>query len=341
MSTHPILFHLLFHRSAAVADWSCPQKRFWNYEYLGRGITPPETAYELYLGKLIHDGVAAMANNVPIDSIVEAGTKQLRAKLLEGRELDSDAQYLAEEQCALAEGLLRGFYKVRWPQITTDYPEIVVCEKELIYNYEVDGTKLRFLSKPDLVRRDKDGQLWVFEWKTTGSNKEEWIHQWETAVQVHAQIKTVEAHFKEPVAGCIVQGFYKSYVSQWNRLERIFCLAPDTKVLTSDLRYVPIGSVPEGAMLAGFDEHPVIDYDWHSPRRYWRNTKVLKTKRMHQPCLRLTFEDGRKITCSRNHLWLTSSNKGGCNAKDTQWHTSESLVAGRSRIINLLPVWDG
>ena len=221
MSTHPILFH----RSAAVTDWSCPQKRFWNYEYLGRGITPPETQYELYLGTLIHDGVAAMANNVDIDSIVNAGTAQLRAKLLEGRELDSDAQYLAEEQCALAEGLLRGFYKVRWPYLTSEYPEIVVCEKELIYNYEVDGQKLRFLSKPDLVRRDKDGALWVFEWKTTGSNKEEWIHQWETAVQVHAQIKTVEEALGEPVAGCIVQGFYKSYVSQWNRLESIFCYA--------------------------------------------------------------------------------------------------------------------
>ena len=216
---------ILFHRSAATCDWQCRQKRFWNYEYLGRGITPPETQLELYLGTLIHDGVAAMVHNVDIDKIAQAGVTQLRAKLLEGRELDSDAQFLADEQCALAEGLLRGFHRSMWQIIQAEYPEVIVCEKELVYNYEIDGTKLRFLSKPDLVRRDKDGNLWVFEWKTTLSNKEEWIHQWETAVQVHAQIRTVEEALGEPVAGCIVQGFYKSYISQWKRCESIFCYA--------------------------------------------------------------------------------------------------------------------
>ena len=39
---------------------------------------------------------------------------------------------------------------------------------------------------------------------------------------MHAQIKTVEHALGEPVTGCIVSGFYKSYVSQWNRLESIF-----------------------------------------------------------------------------------------------------------------------
>lgn len=213
---------IIFHRSGAVTDWHCPQKRFWNYEYLGRGINPPETQLELYLGTLIHDGVAAMAHGVPIDEIVAAGVMQLRAKMLEGRELDSDAQFVANEQCALAEGLLRGFHRNSWPGICAEYPEVVLCEKELTYNYEINGQPLKFLSKPDLVRRDKNGDLWVFEWKTTSSNKEEWIHQWETAVQVHAQIKTVEEALNEPVAGCIVQGFYKSYVSQYNRLESIF-----------------------------------------------------------------------------------------------------------------------
>lgn len=220
MTQHP----LLFHRSAAVCDWQCPRKRFYNYEFLGRGIVPPESAYELYLGTLIHDGIAALTNNVPIDAIVEAGIKQLRGKLLEGREMEDDAQFFANEQCALAEGLLRGFYKARWPQICEEYPEVVVCEQELIYNYEIDGRKLRFLSKPDLVRRDREGQLWLFEWKTTSSNKEEWIHQWETAVQVHAQIRTVEEALGEPVAGCIVQGFYKGYEDRrWNRWESHFC----------------------------------------------------------------------------------------------------------------------
>lgn len=219
MGTHPIVFF----RSSSTCDWICPRKRFYNYELNGRGIVAPETPYELYLGQLVHDAIAAMVHNVPIEEIVLAGITQLRAKMLEGHELDSDAQYLAEEQCALAEGLIRGFHKIRWPQICAEYPEVVMCEKELIYDYEINGQQLRFLSKPDLVRRDKEGLLWCFEWKTTSSNKEEWVKQWETAVQVHAQIKTIEAALGEPVAGCIVQGMYKSYISQWNRCESIFC----------------------------------------------------------------------------------------------------------------------
>lgn len=192
---------------------------------MGRGIAPQETTLDLFLGSVIHDGIAAMIHGVDIDDIVRAGVEQLSAKLLEGRANNDDARFFAKEQCALAEGLLRGFHRLHWPRIVADYPEVVLCEKELTYDYVLDGTALRFLSKPDLVRRAKDGGLWVFEWKTTSSNKEEWIHQWETAVQVHAQIKTVEEHLKEPVAGCIVQGFYKGYVSQWNRQESMLIYA--------------------------------------------------------------------------------------------------------------------
>lgn len=213
---------ILFHRSAAVTDWACPMKRFWAYEFLGRGISPPETQYELYLGTLIHDGIAGFTHNIPIDEIVDAGVRQLRSKLLEGRELDADAQFLADEQCALAEGMLRGFYRLHWPRICEQYPEVVLCEQELTYDYELDGQPLRFLAKPDLVRRGPDGLVY-FEWKTTSSNKEEWIKQWETAVQLHSTCRAIEANLGEPVVSVIVQGFYKSYVSQYNRLESPFC----------------------------------------------------------------------------------------------------------------------
>ena len=229
MDVRPIIFS----RTAATVDWQCRMKRFWNFEFAGRGLTAPELPYELYLGQLVHDGVAAMAHNVPIDEIVKAGITQLKAKLLEGlmpdgspRELNSDAQLFADEQCALAEGMLRGFYRVCWPGICVEYPEVVMVERELVYDYEVDGHLLRFLSKPDLVRRAKDGSIWVLELKTTGSNKEEWIKQWTTAVQVHAQLKAVERALGEEPAGCIVQGFYKGYLDRrYGRWESPFCYA--------------------------------------------------------------------------------------------------------------------
>lgn len=213
---------LIFHRSAATTDWACPRKRYWNYEHDGRGVSPPETQIELYLGTLIHDGVYGLVQGHDIDTIVKAGVEQLRTKLLEGRELDADAQHLADEQCALAEGMLRGFNKAVWPGIRAQYPDVVLVEKELVYDYKLAGQAMRFLAKPDLVLRGPDGLVY-FEWKTTSSNKEEWIHQWETAVQLHSACRAIEAQLGEPVTQVIVQGFYKSYVSQYNRLESIFC----------------------------------------------------------------------------------------------------------------------
>ena len=210
---------ILYSRSAVVQDWKCPRARFWNYEYLGRGISPATTALELFLGITMHDGLAALAHGLDIDAIVDAAKSQLRGTLLANTLPDDhEAQYFAEEQCALVEGLLRGYYKQVWPGFCKQYPEIVLVEQEVTYQHDY----LTFMAKPDLVVRDTEGCLWYIEYKTTSTNKEQWINSWATAVQLHSSVRAVESFLGEKVTGVVVQGLYKGYVS-YDKQQSPFC----------------------------------------------------------------------------------------------------------------------
>lgn len=216
---HPLPIY--YSRSAVVSDWTCPRKRYYGYEYLGRGISPTSTALPLYMGILVHDGIAAITAGLSIDEIVSAGKSQFRAHLLEGHPDDPDAQHFAEEQCALVEGMLRGYAKHIWPRLQEEY-EVVACEQEMVYEH--DG--LHFMAKPDLLLRHKEsGDLVYVEFKSTSSVKDKWIGSWNTAVQLHSSIRAVEATLGEPVTQVIVQGLNKGYVSQYDRQESIFCYA--------------------------------------------------------------------------------------------------------------------
>lgn len=213
---------ILYSRSHCTTDWTCPRKRWWNFQYAGRGIQSGKTAFELWLGTVLHDGLAGIAHGVDIDEIAKAAVKQMRDSLL-GDDINDQASIdYADEQAALVEGLLRGFRKHIWPIWMEDYPEIVYIEKEMIYQH--DG--LTFMSKPDLVVRDKEGELWAIEYKSTSSDKEQWVNSWTTAVQVHSIMRAVEADTGEKLAGVIIQGLYKGYwEDRWKRQSSIFCHA--------------------------------------------------------------------------------------------------------------------
>jgi hypothetical protein len=209
---------IYYSRSAVTTDWTCPRKRYWNYEYANRGIVPGDTNLALFIGTVIHDGLSAIAHGVPIDDIIEALGHQIISTLQVNQ--SEDVIYFASEQLALTEGMLRGFHRHVWPRLMSSYPEIVSIEKE--YTFEHDG--LTFLSKPDLVLRDHMGNLWYLEYKTTSSMKDQWLNSWSTAVQLHSSVRAVEATIGEALTGVIVQGLYKGYVS-YDKQSSPFCYA--------------------------------------------------------------------------------------------------------------------
>ena len=209
---------ILYSRSAASTDDKCQRQRFLNYEWANRGLTSDAVNLALWEGICIHDGLAAIAAGMDIDTIGEASVVQMEEML----STNNYPEYYAKEQICLVEGLLRGFYRQMWPILMKTYPEIVFVEEEMVYPH--DGVTL--MSKGDIVLRDTEGLLWYLEYKSTSSNSDQWISSWTKAVQVHTTIKAIERRLGEPVAGMIIQGLYKGYLSKYtNKQESILCYA--------------------------------------------------------------------------------------------------------------------
>lgn len=208
---------ILYSRSHVVSDWTCPRKRYWNYQYGGKGLVSNRLSMPLFLGTALHDGLAAIALGVDIDKIASAANQQVLEGLLPLMEAEVGGVDYANEQATLTEGLLRGFYQHAWPLLIKDR-KIVLVEQEM--TYEHDG--LTFMSKPDLILEDSEGELIYVEYKSTSSKKDEWVNSWDTAIQLHSTIKAVEATVGKAPSQVIVQGLYKGY-SSYGKQTSPFC----------------------------------------------------------------------------------------------------------------------
>lgn len=111
-----------------------------------------------------------------------------------------------------------------------------------------------------------------------------------------------------------------------------YCLAPQTRVLTADLEWKPIGELSVGAQLAGFDESAVGRYQ----ARRWRLATITAITKRRLPCYQITFQDGRKVIASAKHKWLTSGQQS------MRWVETERLRASgkpSSKVVKVFDVW--
>ena len=116
-------------------------------------------------------------------------------------------------------------------------------------------------------------------------------------------------------------------------VNRGYCVSPETRVLTSDLRWVRADEVNTGDTLLGADE------DVPGPRmhRKMRMTSVLSTTRFVSPRVRVKTDQG-EIIVSTNHPFLaTRYNNPKVNGY--HWVNAEDLKVG-SRIAFLANPWD-
>src|SRR3990167_2272226 len=116
--------------------------RWWQYEFDGKGIVPATSNEAPYLGSAIHDALSAIASfhqlgsdRVDIDVIVEAAWKQVFDAFMESAGEDYNGYILANEQAALVEGMIRGFYRHVWPSLIAEFPTIVLIESEMTYEH--------------------------------------------------------------------------------------------------------------------------------------------------------------------------------------------------------------
>lgn len=227
----PITLRLV-DRTRTVTDWKCPRARFWGYEFKGRGIVKSGTSLPLFTGIILHDALAAIAimtqadKPVPIDDIADAAFTQLRSNLIESAGANPDANDLdfANEQAALTEGIIRGFYKHVWPQLMAKFT-ILHVETEMEYALHNDGqVEFVFMTKPDLIVEDHEGNVVYLEYKSTSSKQDKWIASWETAVQLHSSIMATESTIGIRPAYVQIVGMYKGYES-YGKQSSPFCYA--------------------------------------------------------------------------------------------------------------------
>lgn len=94
-----------------------------------------------------------------------------------------------------------------------------------------------------------------------------------------------------------------------------YCLTPDHRVLTKDLRYKPLGEIVAGEEIVGFDE----DGAPGEPRRF-KTAVVRKVDRAEAPVFAVTMESGKVFRTTADHRWL--ARKYG--RTDWQWvHTRD------------------
>ncbi len=85
-------------------------------------------------------------------------------------------------------------------------------------------------------------------------------------------------------------------------MEVDYCLAPSTKVLTHDFRYVAVETLKKGDLLVGFEE----ELRTRGNTQFKQGT-VTAVKSLHKPCVRLNFTDGTSVTCSEDHQWVAAT----------------------------------
>jgi len=116
-----------------------------------------------------------------------------------------------------------------------------------------------------------------------------------------------------------------------NDLDGMVCLAPETRLLASNLTWLRAGDIEVGQQLVGFDEHNGnARAGLRAPERYrhWCMTEVVAVRRVTKPCYRLTFDDGTTVVASAEHQWLGGSHRSG--GRGWRWQRTDGLVCDRA-----------
>ena len=139
----------------------------------------------------------------------------------------------------------------------------------------------------------------------------------------------------------VIRSELEDFEYEYTRTGVRYCVSPDTPVLTNDLRWVTASTLSAGDGIAAFDEDPI---DGNAVRR-WRNSSVISTSIIQQPCYRLTMEDGSSVVCSAEHKWLIANTNGPAYWRKTSdlrgrhsWSTSKRFSP--HQLIRVSDVWE-
>jgi hypothetical protein len=106
-----------------------------------------------------------------------------------------------------------------------------------------------------------------------------------------------------------------------------YCVTPDTRILTGDLRWALAGDLAPGDQLVAIDE-----FNRNARGRRYQSAQIEIATRRVARCLTVTLEDGRKVTSSTDHWWLAQL--GGAK---WEWVAADALKVGDTVNAPLVP----
>lgn len=109
------------------------------------------------------------------------------------------------------------------------------------------------------------------------------------------------------------------------------CLAPEHRLLTADLRWVPCGDLREGDEILAFEEYPQPGQRC----RRWQRAVITHSSPAVKPCVRVHLANGEVITCTTDHPWLVDLYDAGGKRG---WLTADK-IEGRY-VVKALDTWE-
>jgi hypothetical protein len=171
-----------FDRSRSICYQECHRRRFLNYHEGGMGIVPSKLYVPFSTGSWTHHGLAMLLSGKGIEEAVFTAVTEYRNEILKrGLQLNmgEDASYLANEQCALVEGMLRAYEKVRLGELLGTF-EVLEVEREDEWKMaewdgkddlkDYDEYHLILMARPDALLLERvSGDLYIQSFKTSAS----------------------------------------------------------------------------------------------------------------------------------------------------------------------------
>jgi len=177
-------------RSGILEFQKCPRSRFYSRHFNGDGIARTRKSLPLVFGSAFHAGAEGLlGGNIEkavadalhyIDDAFAASTVDLEEK---------ETAYAIDEQRAIAEGLLRGWWAFNGERFLSDF-EVIEVEREGRAEL-APGMVLMF--RPDaLVRERASGDFYIVSWKTASTFGQYTINQIQTDMQSMSEVWGVQ-----------------------------------------------------------------------------------------------------------------------------------------------------
>lgn len=195
-------------RSRKLEAQRCLRARFHGYHNQGTGVGRLRLAIPLATGSHTHTGLAALLQGKTADEAVALARLHYK-KDIESRGLDygenEDAFFVANEQMALTEAMVRGYAIYQLPTLLAEY-EILEVERndvELMDKGQNGQPDLYWISRADgLIREKSSGDLYVLSYKTSAMWSDKKDEENRHDDQGLSEVWAVEQRLKRGGADC-------------------------------------------------------------------------------------------------------------------------------------------